>query len=300
MGIFCQVLTIKSLDTQIYTLERHQRSQQLPKMDIQIFENFALHPIQGSDQPPKRHKMKEEEIKQGVKVLVKHYQLDETQKKNLEYVAELTKYVPNVNEVEWVATEARLREGCTQDLNIWMFAYMEYFPWYLRSKDEDHRLWAGALKRYNGLTWYLWIDFPSSQHSPDVQEYLNSPQGADKPKHEYYPQAWARNFVTWHTPFDVLFKLDDMMPDDRFDETKNEDARALQNAYLKATMKILARFPGLIVELDPSDKSKTYQLHGGWSEWPFLHREKFSESNPLAKLFDMLCTKKMKTVNQAK
>jgi hypothetical protein len=57
-------------------------------------------------------------------------------------------------------------------------------------------------------------------------------------------------------------------------------------------MKFLARFPGLILERDDYDDYSRYQLHGPqWSAFPFKCREKSSESNPLAKLTEILYTK---------
>jgi hypothetical protein len=76
-----------------------------------------------------------------------------------------------------------------------------------------------------------------------------------------------------------------MLPKDPFAEIPNKKAAALQDAYIKGMMKVLARFPGLILERDEYDDILRYQLHGAqWSAWPFRCREKSSESNPLAKL----------------
>jgi hypothetical protein len=97
-----------------------------------------------------------EKIKQGVEILVERYQLDEVQKENLESVAELTHFVPSVEQVEWVITEARLREDCSHELNYHMFAYMEFLPWFLDDKCGDFRLSIGER---NDPGQHLCIDF---------------------------------------------------------------------------------------------------------------------------------------------
>jgi hypothetical protein len=87
-----------------------------------------------------------------------------------------------------------------------------------------------------------------------------------------------------------------MTPQNSRDEAKNKRAAILQNEYLKAIMKVLARFPGLIVERDVNENN--FQLYKEWSLWPFRHQEKFSEDSPLAKLFETLCTKKISRVEK--
>jgi hypothetical protein len=137
-------LTIK-VDIQIFN-----RSALPTEMDIQTSDNINVSPVPRpsatsekrvadqapDDEPPakkrekKRYKMNPTRIKQGVEALVKRYQLDEAQKGNLESIAEFTHFVPSVELVEWVATEARLREHCSHEFEIYMFAYVEFFPWF--------------------------------------------------------------------------------------------------------------------------------------------------------------------------
>lgn len=223
--------------------------------------------------------------------LVEHYKLDEAQKARLEHIAKLARYTPTVREVEWVAKEAKLRDG-SSDLDIWIFAYMEYFPWFLRTKDEDSRLWTGAWRRYDGRVAYLWIGFPAtSQQGLERLIYLDGPRDAGEDQEVFEPPAWARSLVTWHTPLEMMFGLHANFPQDRFNDAKNKTAADHQDEILKAVMKFLTRFPGLNTELDTSDNTKIYRLYPEHARMPFRDREKFSGSGPLAKLFETLCTK---------
>jgi hypothetical protein len=56
------------------------------------------------------------------------------------------------------------------------------------------------------------------------------------------------------------------MPKER-DEALSKSAAALENDYLKAIMKVLARFPGLIMELDPQDDSMRTQTRWDWEHF---------------------------------
>ena len=73
------------------------------------------------------------------------------------------------------------------------------------------------------------------------------------------------------------------------DDSANKAGADIQNKILKAVMKVLARFPGLISELE-EDQSTIYQLYGSYSATPFKDREAFDPSGPLAGLFELLCT----------
>lgn len=89
----------------------------------------------------------------------------------------------------------------------------------------------------------------------------------------------------------MMFGLHATFPQDRLNDAKNRIAADHQDEILKAVMKVLARFPGLITELDTADKSNIYRLYPEHARMPFRDREKFSEGSPLAKLFEALCTK---------
>jgi hypothetical protein len=310
------------MDIQIFTNFALQ-----PEMNIQIFQNFALPPTLGHSstsrkraadeapdfEPPykkyqrKRNKMSPEKIKQGVEVLVERYQLEEVQKANLESVAKLTHFVPSVEQVEWVATEARLREDRGHELNICMFAYMEFFPWFLDDKDGVYRLSIGER---NSSKRQLWVGFHvTSQHKIEEVLYTYCHQ---KKRFGKASNLYSRK-VTWLTPLKHCFQLDKMPPEECSEQLyrrlsggeqkKLIVASRIQIKYLKATMKVLARFPGLVRELDnPRNPrgTKHHQLHEDWSAQPFRYKEKSSENNPLAELFKVLCTKETGKVEGAK
>jgi hypothetical protein len=286
-----------------------------PKMNIQIFQNFDLSPIPENlttmssekrtatqalnDEPPaKRHNMKSDEIARGVMSLVKHYNLDEAQKKHLELVAKETDFVPTVDQVNWVIDQANLREGGSE-LAFHMFPYMEYYPWYLRSKAQHHRLYVGGFHLYNGRKWHLWIGFTATEDGLESHLYLNSPRGDPEHKDRFILDLRNRRLITWWPPYDHLFHTDDLMPKER-DEALSKSAAALQNDYFKATMKVLARFPGLVMDIDPQDDSMRIQVYDSYSSYPFKRKEELSASNPLAKLFEVLCTKFASKVTEAK
>jgi hypothetical protein len=86
----------------------------------------------------------------------------------------------------------------------------------------------------------------------------------------------------------------------RIHQEKRELATELRNTYFTAILKALARFPGLISERNQSYHSEIRQVYEEWSAQPFRYEEKFSESNPLAKLFDDLCAKKTGKGKKAK
>jgi hypothetical protein len=295
------------MDIQIFTNFALQ-----PEMNIQIFQNFALSPTLGHSstskkraadeapdfEPPykkyqrKRNKMSPEKIKEGVEVLVERYQIDEVQKANLESVAQLTHFVPSVEQVEWLVTEARLREDCSYELNYYMLAYMEFFPWFLDDNGGDFRLSIGEL---NGPGQHLRIGF-----------YLNPGRLHREHRDKGFAKrsSWYRRRFTWLAPFDHLCQMNKMLPEDcseeryvmlpAHDRWNVKVATDLQTKYFKAIMKVLARFPGLVRELDNPRNSRDtrhHQLHEDWSAQPFRYKEKSSENNPLAELFKKLCAK---------
>ena len=226
----------------------------------------------------------------AVKALVEHYGLNDYQETRLKFVAKRTKFVPTVDQVEWVVKEAKLRDG-NKKLDFFMFPYMEFYPWYLRSKDEDFRLYLGAFVRYDGRTWPVWMRFAMTEEGPKTSLYLNCPEkGSKGPEEVLELQEYRRLYMTWWYPFDHLFQLARMSPEDPEEKDKAKIAASLQDDYFKATVKVLARFPGLIMEHDPDDYSKHCQVYSDYSAFPFLQTEALSPANPLAKLFDMLCT----------
>ncbi|KAH0289379.1 hypothetical protein M436DRAFT_82674 [Aureobasidium namibiae CBS 147.97] len=244
-----------------------------------------------NEPPLKRYRLDDDQVTEGVDRLVAHYKLDAAQKARLDRVAKITRYTPTVREVEWVVRAAELPSDGT-NLDMWMFAYMEYFDWFLRSQGQDHRLWTGALRRYDKRVAYLWIGFKgASKSGPKGTLYFDGPQGPNKPKNVFRPPFWARCWITWHEPLETLFALGENFSQDITDDSANKIAAGIQNEILKAVMKVLARFPGLISELEDEDQSIIYQLHARYSATPFKDREAFDPSGPLAKLFELLCTK---------
>ena len=236
---------------------------------------------------------------QAVKALVEHYSLNEYQERRLKFVADLTKFVPTVDEVEWVVEEAKLRDG-NKELDFWMFPYMEYYAWYFRSKNEDFRLYIGAFVRYDGVTWPVWMRFAQTVNGPKTSLHLDGPdEDIEGQTRVLNLPEYRRLYITWWEPFDHLFQLANMSPEDPDETSKVKIAASLQDDYFRATVKVLARFPGLILECDPDDETKRRQVYSNFSTSPFLHVEAASPANPLAKLFDMLCVKKTPSVREA-
>lgn len=223
----------------------------------------------------------------AVKALVEHYSLNEDQEWRLKFVAKRTKFVPTVAEVEWVVEEAKLRDG-NKDLDYFMFPYMEFYPWYLRSKGTDFRLYVGAFKKYDGETWPLWMRFNQTTEGPETSLYLTGPEeGVPAQQEPLNLPEYRRSFITWWFPFDHLFQLGNMSPEDPEDESKAKIAASLQDDYFTATVKVLARFPGLIMEQVPEDRSKNRQVYSDYSAFPFFHKEALSPAKPLVKLLEM-------------
>jgi hypothetical protein len=55
-----------------------------------------------------------------------------------------------------------------------MFAYMEYYPWFLRTFDEDARLRLDSFIRHCGASSNLWIGLNLIQSGPKSQPLLRS------------------------------------------------------------------------------------------------------------------------------
>jgi hypothetical protein len=291
-----------------------------PEMDIQIFQNFAFPPTLGHSstskkraadeapdfEPPykkyqrKRNKMNPEKIKQGVEVLVERYQLDEVQKANLESVAKLTHFVPSVEQVEWLVTEARLREDCSHELNYYMFAYMEFFPWFLAIEGRNFRLLISELDRSSRQ---LWVGFCDTSVTEVLHIYTRHNKMDNR-----LSLNWYCGTVTWIASFKHLFQLDEILPKYRSEMRyrrlckvqRLRLAERLQIEYFRAIMKVLARFPGLVRKRDYPRGLRHHQLYEEWSAQPFRYKEKSSESNPLSELFKTLCTKKTGKAERAK
>lgn len=80
---------------------------------------------------------------------------------------------------------------------------------------------------------------------------------------------------------------------DLYDHVEAKKAQALQNTYIKAAMKVLARFPDLVLERDPDRPMVRYQPYGPkWSAFPFKYSEPRLPNDPLGPLFKILCTRK--------
>ncbi|KAG9526434.1 hypothetical protein KCU93_g5540, partial [Aureobasidium melanogenum] len=301
------------------------------RMDIEIHENFSLppgdqdnpntfsakregDPALVDERPAKRPSMSESDriggvtegqpllkrarlsqsaLDRGVKILAEHYKLDKGQEENLRLVAKEHKFVPTVDQVEWVVKEAKLREDDPKHkLNLVMFAYMEYYPWYLRSLGDDHRVLIGFIDTYESHD-ELWLSFDGKKS----QLHFDSPKPG-KSKDVLRMKPVFRQYVEWFGSFDELFQLGQMKPEPFDDHGKAKIHADRHNAYIKAATKVLARFPGLILERhpDPNKPMHRIKLHRPkWSTFPFKDNEANSPENPLGKLFELLTTKPQKS-----
>jgi hypothetical protein len=176
---------------------------------------------------------------------------------------------------------------------------MEHYPWYLRSEGEDYRIFLGVFKRCDGTVWELRAGFNQITSGTKIRLYHHGPRPEKEHKGRHRLGPSDRRFLTWLPSINICFGLEEMLPEDPFAEVPNKKAAALQDAYIKGMMKVLARFPGLILERDEYDDILRYQLHGAqWSAWPFRFREQSSGNNPLAKLSEILCTKIVEDVGE--
>ncbi|CAD0099685.1 unnamed protein product [Aureobasidium mustum] len=276
------------------------------RMDIEVYENFSLAPddegklstssakrdreiSSQEERPAKKIRYSDSEIIEGVRATVQHYGLDKTQEENLTTRAKENEVVPTIEEVVWVVKEAQLRDG-GQELNWPMFYYMEFYPWYLRSLDDDHRVYVGTFKNWKAEC-DLWIGF-----GPESQLHYDGPVPGDN-KHVFDLRVEFHRYIRWHTSFEHLFQLSKMRSNSIKDTAGAKKAHQQQSAYIKAAMTVLARFPGLVLERDPQHDELRYQLYGpSWNAFPFWNREARSEETPLDGLFKMLCSKKEGTI----
>ncbi|KAG9944106.1 hypothetical protein KCU85_g8194, partial [Aureobasidium melanogenum] len=280
------------------------------RMDIEIYENFALPPNEEpgpntssakragdpalvDERPLKRAHLSESDLAEGVKALVEYYQLDKSQEENLIKRAKEHWFVPTVDQVEWVVEEAKLREDQPKHkINLVMFVYMEYYPWYLRSLGDDHRVYIGNIHTWRSRN-ELWVSFDGKKS----QLHWDSPRPG-KSKDVLRLPAVFRRYVKWLASFDDLFQLGLMKSERNDDEAKAKTFQEKQTAYIKAATKVLARFPGLILERHPDPDKPTWRIkpHGPkWSTFPFKANEANSPDNPLGKLFELLTTKPEKS-----
>ncbi|KAH0281118.1 hypothetical protein KCU91_g484, partial [Aureobasidium melanogenum] len=300
------------------------------RMDIEIHEHFSLPPNEGVDpntpsanragdsalvdersakrpslsrsdrtegvtqgQPLlKRPWLSQSALDRGVKILVEHYKLDQGQEEILRLRAKEHKFVPTVDQVEWVVKEAKLREDHSKHkLNLVMFAYMEYYPWYLRSLGNDHRVYVGDFDTWRTHN-EVWISFDGKKS----QLHFDSPKPG-KSKDVFRLKPVFRRYFKWFASFDELSQLGLMKSEVIDDHAKAKVHAERQNAYIKAATKVLARFPGLILERhpDPDKPMHRIKLHEPkWSAFPFKDNEPTLPDNPLKQLFKKLCSKKVK------
>lgn len=240
----------------------------------------------------KRARLSKSALDRGVKILVEHYKLDKDQEENLRLRAKEHKFVPTVDQVEWVVKEAKLREDNPRHkINLVMFAYMEYYPWYLRSLGSDHRVYVGDIESWRTEN-EIWISFDGRKS----QLHFDSPKPG-KSKDVFRVKPVFRRYFRWLASFDELFQLSSMKSEDLDDDSKAKAHADWHNAYIKAATKVLARFPGLILERhpDPDKPMHRIKLHGSkWSAFPFKDNESMLPGNPLEQLFKKLCSKKVK------
>ncbi|KAH0361158.1 hypothetical protein KCU65_g8883, partial [Aureobasidium melanogenum] len=280
------------------------------RMEIEIHENFSLppgdqdHPNTSStkragdpalvdERPLKRAHLSESDLTEDVKALVEYYQLNEFQEEILIKRAKEHKFVFTVEQVEWVVEEAKLREDHPRHkINLVMFAYMEYYPWYLRSLGDDHRVFIGAIDTWRSHN-ELWVSFNGKKS----QLHWDSPRPGESKDVLRLPAVFRR-YVKWLASFDDLFQLGLMKSEKIDDHARAKNFQEKQSAYIKAAMKVLARFPGLILERhpDPGKPMVRIQLYQPkWSAFPFKANEADSPENPLGKLFGLLTTKPEKS-----
>jgi hypothetical protein len=179
-------------------------------------------------------KMPPSEIKQGVDILVKHYELDQVQRAGLETVADDAQFVPTVEDVEWLASEAKLREGSKHKLYVWLFPHMEHYPWYLRSEGEDYRVFLGVFNCCDGLVWELWAGFTPSPKGAKIHLYHHAPRPERADKGEHRLAAANRRFLTWLPSLNICFRIEQMLRSNYNDSlAKHAKAATLQNYTLR-------------------------------------------------------------------
>lgn len=197
--------------------------------------------------------MLQPELRAAVQILVKHYKLHLLEKETLLLVAEDTQWVPSVEDVEWLVEEAKLKVNSAHKLPIWLYPYMEFYPWYLRNDGvggDKYRVFLGVFKYFDGSTWELWAEFKPSQTGPQVHLYHDSIKIHSEREEKSLIKPTHRRFLTWLPSIELCFRLDDMLPEDFDAEDANREGAAQQDSYIKGMMKVLARFPGMIVDRD--------------------------------------------------
>ncbi|KAH0015365.1 hypothetical protein KCU78_g8217, partial [Aureobasidium melanogenum] len=164
----------------------------------------------------------------------------------------------------------------------------------LRAKEhnlgDDHRVLIGIIDTWQSHD-ELWVSFDGKKS----QLHFDSPKPG-KSKDVLRMKPVFRQYVKWLASFDHLFQVGLMKPKPFDDHAKAKIHAERHNAYIKAATKVLARFPGLILERhpDPDKPMHRIKLHvPKWSAFPFKDNEPMLPDNPLKQLFKKLCSKKV-------
>lgn len=178
--------------------------------------------------------------------------------------------------LDWIVEEAQLghRVVEVEVLNIPCFYFVQCYPWFMRNLDRGVRLFVGHIPIYR-TDYELWVGWEQSD-VPNAPPKLIFHGHADK-DHDDIKIAITpdvRKHIKWWFSLEQIFKFSCM-------GNNITDTVIRQDAHLRAIAKVLARFPGLVVERDPTSEETVIAVNGpGWSKFPFTDREQQKPENP--------------------
>lgn len=214
-------------------------------------------------------------------VIAKYYprlaeEADVKQFVNYVHLAKLHKTDPNTGHLRWLSVEANLVYNNNVPflkLNIPCFWFIQYYPWFLRKFGSSHRLFVGYFATYKDESelWVGWVR--EDDHELKLKFYGHCQEGMKDI--EFDLNNGLRKHIKWYQPLVDIFNFALM------GNTVMKDQIKRQDVHLLAIAKVLARFPGLVFELDAQDKDTIYQVNGdSWATFPFTALEAPREDNP--------------------
>ncbi|KAG9526485.1 hypothetical protein KCU93_g5533, partial [Aureobasidium melanogenum] len=206
--------------------------------------------------------------------------------KGLGYFCELRKEHGDTswNGLDWIVEQARLGHKVikVEVLNIPCFYFMQNYPWYMRKLNKGVRLFVGHMRnhRYRCEIWVQWHPSKVTSAPPELKFYGDCDDDHEDIELAIIPEV--RRFIEWQPCFEKVFKFSSM-------GNNVTDTVTRQDAHLLAIAKVLARFPGLVMECHPESDQKIIQANGrGWCKFPFTDREAPKAENPYKDFFRLL------------
>ncbi|KAI5210610.1 hypothetical protein E4T39_00257 [Aureobasidium subglaciale] len=236
------------------------------------------------------------ETAKGIQVIIEHYGLDHSQGNHFTNLVKQFQVLPTVDDIEFVIEQAGLRSVAkdARKMALPMFYFAQYLPWYVRQAGDEHRILVGWITSYHLgeieiEVWCSWSKyrFKGENAGIKIMTYGSCEPGTHA-QHGIRITESARRYVEWHGSFETLFQLSAFMPADPDDVKTCKKMAMEQNVHLKNVVKVLIRFPGLVMEPCEQRPGVDYQVNGDrYSKLPINDREPVKVNHPYEKLQEL-------------